>query len=109
MKNVVFLGHSTVAHLDKARHTGALNQLREGASGWAGLSHVLDTSIMLDTDHFNTTFCHSLNGKKSFKLEDIIEAREWIVSSFAGADAFVFIIGGNDVARGGLRNLPGPF
>ncbi len=102
MKNVVF-----VAHLDKAMHTGALNLLMEGATDWSEVSGLLDTSIMLDPQQFHCTFCHSLNGRKFYKLEDILGARDLIVRSFAGADALVLIIGGNDVADalGGQRSL----
>ncbi len=83
--------------MDKAMHTGTLNLLMEGVTGWSGVSGLFDTSIMLDPQHFHCTFSHSLNGTKFYKLEDILRARDLIVRSFAGANAFVLIIGGNDV------------
>ncbi len=47
---------------------------------------------MLDPQQFHCTFCHSLNRRKFFKLEDILGARDLIIRSFAGADACVLII-----------------
>ncbi len=65
------------------------------------VSRTLDTSIMLHNSKFNTTFCHSLNlsgcEKRLYKVEDLVDCQDWIRSTFAGADAFVILIGGNDV------------
>ncbi len=47
---------------------------------------------------FNCTFVHSLNGRKFYKIEDILGARDLIAKTWVGADPFVLIIGGNDVA-----------
>ncbi len=59
--------------------------------------------------YFNIcTSVHSLNGKKFYKIEDLLRAKDLITKIWAGADAFILIIGGNDVADtpGVQRSLP---
>ncbi len=79
-KNVVFLGHSWVAHLDRAYHTGDLNSRVKSGAG-RRVSRSLDTSIVLDETEFNATFCHRLNFngsvRKLFKIQDLLDCKDF--------------------------------
>ncbi len=83
-----------------------------GSDSWyedvAGRSvDLLDTSIVFDEDALNVTFCHSLNHlgeeRRLYTIQALVDCKEWIKSTFAGADAFIIILGGNDVASDPTR------